>query len=363
MPWSAALASAPVVDDGELAERFRVFAKDSRTRAPLYAELSERIAADRSIHRLLLHAPAEQRLPVLLFACVHSLLLEDPADELAAHYPNLAAGPRRNRGDAYAAFRRFCARHEPRLARLLETRSTQTNEVGRCALLLPALARVAREVGPLALVDVGASAGLNLILDRFEYRYEPGGRVGGPSQVALYCGTRGAVPVPAEPPPIRGRIGLDRCPVDLADPNETRWLEACVWPDQAERFHRLRAAILLARDDPPQVRTGDAVDDVAAAVDTVAADGHPVVLNTWVLNYLSDQRRAAYVAELDRLGAGRDLSWLFAEMPLLVAGLPVPDDPNVATRTVVSLVRWRGGERTVEHLATAHPHGAWIHWA
>ncbi len=110
------------------------------------------------------------------------------------------------------------------------------------------------------------------------------------------------------------------------------------------------------------MRAGDAVDDLAATIALVAGHGHPVVLNTWVLNYLSDQQRHAYVAELDRLGASSDLSWIFAEMPSLVSGLPVPDDPDRAYRTVVTLVRWRDGVRRVDHLADAHPHGSWMHW-
>ena len=110
-------------------------------------------------------------------------------------------------------------------------------------------------------------------------------------------------------------------------------------------------------DRRTQVRAGDAVEDLADTIALVAGHGHPVVLNTWVLNYLSDAQRRAYVAELDRLGASADLSWIYAEMPALVSGLPVPDDPEREHRTVVTLVRWRDGVRTVDHLADAHPHG------
>jgi hypothetical protein len=352
-------------DRDELAARFRAFASDAAARAPLYGQLSERIADDPSTSRLLLHAPEEQRLPVLLFACVHWLLLNEPGHALAGHYPNLTPPSRRSSvetADPYPAFRRFCASHEPRLVELLGTRSTQTNEVGRCAMVLPVLGLVAREVGPLALVDVGSSGGLNLVFDRYEYHYEPGGTVGGPSPVVLQCGTRGEVPIPDRHPSIARRIGLDRSPVDLTDPDAARWLEACVWPDQADRFHRLHAAIALAQTDPPTVRAGDAVDDLADTVGLVADDGHPVVLNTWVLNYLTEAQRLAYVAELDRLGARTDLSWIYAEMPSLVSGVPVPDDPDRAYRTVITLARWRDGVRTIDHLAVAHPHGFWIHW-
>ena len=347
-------------DGDELAQRFRAFGTSSSAGAPLYGHLAERIADDPDTSRLLRYAPQEQRLPVLLFACVHWLLLNEPGHALATHYPNLASQPETD--DPYPAFRAFCVEHDERLAALLSTRSTQTNEVGRCATFVPVLDLVAGDVGPLALVDVGSSGGLTLLFDRYECRYEPGGTVGAPSPVVLECGTRGDVPVPSRYPAVAARIGLDRSPIDLADPEAARWLEACVWPDQADRFHRLHTAIGLAQSDPPAVRAGDAVEDLAGTIELVAGQGHPVVLNSWVLNYLSDAQRRAYVAELDRLGASSDLSWIYAEMPSLVSGVPVPDDPDRAYNTVVTLARWRNGVRTIDHLAVAHPHGFWIHW-
>ncbi|HEY3483793.1 MAG TPA: DUF2332 domain-containing protein [Ilumatobacteraceae bacterium] len=349
------------MNEPELPELFSNFGRTCLPRAPFYARLSESIANDPATARLLLHAPPSQRLPVLLFACVHWLLLTEPEHELRRFYPNLVDRP--DPGDPYPEFRAFCARHEPRMAGLLATRSTQTNEVGRCALFLPPFGQLADEMGGLTLVDVGTSAGLNLLLDRYEYRYEPGGTVGARSSVRITCGTRGTVPVPAEIPPIVSRIGLDRAPVDVHDDDATAWLEACVWPDQRDRFQRLQAAIAIGRDHPPDVRAGDAIDDLADIVgEAGASGGHPVVMNSWVLSYFSDDERRAYLDQLDELGAARDMSWVYVESPALVTGLPVPDDPDTVVQTVVSVARWRDGRRTVEHVGTAHPHGFWLHW-
>ena len=156
--------------------------------------------------------------------------------------------------------------------------------------------------------------------------------------------------------------GIDSTPVALDDDAATRWLEACVWPDQTDRFDRLRAAIEIARAAPPDVRVGDAVADLAANVRQLAARGHPVVTNTWVLNYLTPRQRRAYVAELDALGAELDLSWTYLESPFLTPELPGPATTDSVDRTVLVLVRWRSGRRTVEHLADTHPHGYWMHW-
>ena len=353
--------------DAELAQHFATFARTSLPRAPLYAALSTGISRDPDIYRLLLHAPPTQRLPVLLFACVHDLLLEDPRQELAGWYPNLTSSSRPPSERALMpTFTRFVASHAGRLRALLATRTTQTNEVGRCAIVLPALGLLADEVGPVGLLDVGASGGLNLLLDRYEYRYESQSGVvatlGGPSSVVIDAATTGPFPVPREMPEIAVRCGLDQRPIDVTDDDEARWLEACVWPDQPGRFHRLVAAIAVAREAPPELLAGDAVTSLAVAVDRVGASAHPVVTNSWVLNYLTPEGRVAYLAELDRVGAQRDLSWIYAEAPALIPELPNGPDPKDPHRTVLSLARWRGGRRTVQHLATCHPHGFWIHW-
>jgi hypothetical protein len=305
---------------------------------------------------MLQSAPPPQQLPVLLLAAVHSIVLAEPDLELAAWYPSVTAEP--CDGDPYPAFAALCRSRRHEIEHLLSTRHTQTNEVARCALFVPTLAAIEREMGPIALVDVGTSAGLNLLLDRYRYVYEPGGTVGAPSTVELTCEVRGDPPIPADLPTIEQRRGLDRCPVDARDAAQSRWLEACVWPDQTDRFERLRAALALAREIVPEVHTGDALTATAPLV--ASASAHPVVTNTWVLNYLSGPERRAYVEALDACGRERDLSWVFVESPVLVPELPGAEGRDTASALV--LVRWRDGRRTVDHLARCHPHGYWMQW-
>ncbi len=346
-----------------LAGRFRSFADTSTaTRAPLYSRLSAAAADDPDLLRLLHAAPETQQIPVLLFAAVHHLLLQGLGPELAAFYPNLTERPRI--GDPVPLFRSFAVDHAEAVTELIATRHTQTNEVGRCAQFVPVLAMVERECGPLALVDVGTSAGLNLLLHRYSYEYEPGGVVGADSTVHIHCATRGDehVPVPRALPIISRAIGLDVMPIDVLDDDEVRWLEACVWPDQADRFARLVAAIALARTARPDIRRGDAVDDLPAIVREASASGHPVITNSWVLNYLPQRVRDRYVATLDVLGREFDLSWVIAEAPAQTPGLPVPTTDPPEEITVVSLVTWRAGQRCVRRLATTHPHGYWLRW-
>lgn len=354
--------------DSELARHFQASSMSSLPRAPLYAALSAGIARDPDLYRLLLHAPPTQRLPVLLFAVAHDLLLAEPNNRLAAWYPNLTDNYKSPDDiGLLPAFKEFVSDRRDAMTTLLSTRSTQTNEVGRCALLLPAFGLLHDEVGPLGHLDVGASGGLNLLLDRYEYHYEsdvgPASiTVGGPSPVVLTAATSGPIPIPAAMPVIASRCGVDRNPIDITDEGEARWLEACVWPDQPDRFHRLREAIVLASENPPEVLAGDAVNSLGPTIEQVGRAAHPVVTNSWVLNYLSSEERLDYLAELDRIGGDRDLSWIYIEAPALIEGLPTGPDPRDAHRTVLSLARWRNGHRTVEHLATCHPHGFWIQW-
>jgi len=343
-----------------LGERFRSFAATSATRAPLYRRLAESIADDPDVMAPLQAAPDTQAIPVLLFAAVHHQLLGDRAAPLARHYPNITPTP--DAGDPYPAFRSFVLEHVDALRTTIATRQTQTNEVGRCALFVPPMAMLDHEVGPISMIDVGASAGLNLLLDRYRYEYTPGGRVGPESPVHLPCSTRGHVPVPDTLPRLAAAVGIDASPIDLDDDDGLRWLEACVWPDQIDRFERLVAAIDLAREVRPVVRRGDAVDDLVATVTQAASAGHPTVTNSWVLNYLSTDARQQYVATLDQLGQQFDLSWVLAESPASTEGLPIPTTDAAEELTVLSLVRWRGGQRLVQRLATCHPHGYWMHW-
>jgi hypothetical protein len=338
-------------------------------RAPLYASLANGIAEDPALFRLLLHAPPPQRLPVLLFASTHTLLLADPSHPLAEWYPNLTEQHRSPDDPALLpTFAAFAKEHAAAIAALLARRTTQTNEVGRCLMLLPAFGTIAAESGPLAHLDVGCSGGLTLLSDRYQYRYEPEEgdpvTIGPYSPVLLTAQTRGDRKLPAAVPTIAARCGIDLYPIDVTDDTEAHWLEACIWPDQRDRFLRLRAAIAIARERPPELLAGDAAESVAPAIERMAQSAHPVVTNSWALNYLTGAQRSAYLAALDQQGAERDLSWVFVEAPALTPELPwnfetEPDDPHL---TVTAMVRWRDGVRTVEHLATSHPHGFWIHF-
>ena len=364
-----------------VAGHFAQFAETAARHLPLYRHLTQRASEDREVAARLLVAEPEQRTPNLLLAAVHDLLLGGEADPLAAWYGSVTDPVRpigEGRDDPWPHFRRL-ALEDPAVARHLSTRSTQTNEVGRCLALLPALAQVALDAPgapegagrPLGLVEVGASAGLNLLLDRYGYCYRSAGsgevEVNPSAFLTLTCALRGGrrPPLPAEVPTIASRVGLDRRPVDVSDRDDARWLVACQWPDQPDRVHRARTAVALAHGDAPSVVKGDAVDDVTQLVRGVGDFALPVVIATWVLAYLSPARQTELLAVLDALGAERDLTMVFAEEPSRVPALTVPPRPDGRPdEGPTALVRldWRDGTRTATRLASMHPHGTWLEW-
>ena len=165
-------SSWPGWDDGDadaMAGRFRLFGERwFAESSPLYTQLSLAVADDPEIAAMLLAAPVDQRSPTLFFAAVHFLVMRSPDEPLAVHFPDVSSLPPAPDG-AYPMLRELCLRRSEELGGLIASRHTQTNEVGRCSFLLPALEVISSAVErrPLALVEVGCSAGLNLLMDRY----------------------------------------------------------------------------------------------------------------------------------------------------------------------------------------------------
>ncbi|WP_421119073.1 DUF2332 domain-containing protein [Aquihabitans daechungensis] len=394
-PASRALdPSAAVSDAAGIAQRFRAFAEQAVPRLPLYRRLCEGAADDLDVCARLLLAEPDQRTPNLLLAAVHEVLLAGALEPLGGWYPSIP-GPNpspharsrpvgRGEDDPWPHFRRLALEHAT-VAEHLRTRSTQTNEVGRSATLFPGLFQATSAASsappgalrPIGIVEIGASAGLNLNPGAYGYRYTMSGRsaapgrvhtvVGDESRLMLDCELRGEAvpPLPEGALPVASAVGLDLHPVDVADPDDARWLEACQWPEELARLSQLRAAIALSHLRPPQVVRGDAVDDVARLVQQVPSEALPVVVSTWVLSYLPVARQQALMQVMDDLGADRDVAMVLSEQPERVPGVPVPPRPDGqpdGRSTALVRLEWRDGQRTVVRLADQHPHGRWLEW-
>jgi hypothetical protein len=319
------------VDD--LAGVYRRFAEnEARGRSPLYEELARGVAEDRAVLGVLAELPLAKQQPNLLFASVRFRC-------------GLAAG--------WDQFRGWVLDRPEEIVTTILARRTQTNEPARCATLLPLLATLPQ---PLALLEVGAAAGLCLLPDRYAYDYtghhvQPSRPSSAPAPVFL-CRANRSTPLPERNIEIAWRAGLDLSPIDVRDPEQTAWLEALVWPGEGNRLQLLRAALDIARLDPPPLTEGDLRHDLPALAARAPSDATLVVFHTAVLAYLPDPAdRAAFARTVE----GLDAVWIANEAPGNIEAAPADHawpsgfDPFLLTR-----------DR--EPVAWVDPHGTSIEW-
>lgn len=366
--------------DQALAEMFRHFARyEFRGHSPLYERLSEFLADRPDLAAPLAAAAPTQRRAILYFAAVQYLLRTAARGHpLSAYLPTLG-GSRPADGELPAALADLVSTHRRELADLCATRTTQTNEARRAALLRPGFGRVAAASAgrPVGLIELGASAGLLLAADRYACRYvgrDDGVRTYGPADapasLTMTCEVRGAGwPEPAGVPLRVGtRIGVDLAPIEATDPAATDWLRACIWPEHTDRLARLDAALAEVARVRPRLMAGDMVEALPGALATIDDDELPCVFASNALTYLGPGGRRRLVDVLAALGATRDLAVVLNEASsagaeLFVGRRPTQaGPPGVLAVGLLTVLRWQGGRASVEVLARTGPHGQWLEW-
>ncbi len=308
-----------------LADNYRCFAQmEAAGKSPLYEELALAVADDQEILSFLTTLPAQKRQPNLLFGAAR-FLLGEPSD------PMTLRGLIEDRG--------------AELAQVMRERRTQTNEAARCAVLLPALAQLS---GPLALIEVGAAAGLTLLHDFYSYDYD-GHLIAGsdPDAPTLKCRPVGPLPLPDRVPEIVWRAGLDINPLAIANGDDLRWLLCLIWPGDEARTERLLAAAAVARRHGPLIYEGDLLDDLPLIAAGAPQHATLVIFHTAVLAYVESAKRQAFASLVADLGA----VWLSNEGEGV---LPVFQEERAGNFLLV-----RDGAKL---LARSDPHGAWIEW-
>lgn len=334
----------------ELAERFRTFAAhECASSSPLYEALCLRIATDDDVLAVAARAAGGQPVPNLLLAAVQLLLTREPGHALASFYPSISGHPA-SPADAYPAFRSFVLANRDGIEAVLGQRRVQTNEVRRCAYLLPAIAHAASlfAARPLALVEIGTSAGLNLLWDQYKYLYDGGASIGPPgSPVIVRSSFRGPVrpTLATSMPAVSHRIGLDLNVIDATDAAQVDWLRALIWPEHHERRAMLDAAILVLRDADLDLRTGDGFAMLPGVVDAIPRASLPCVYHTHVANQISSEARQAFARSVDAIGRTRDLVHVHNNI-----------EPHL------HLTAYRDGARIDVPLARTDGHARWIEW-
>lgn len=355
-----------------LARRFEQFAAHDCTEDALYVALCRHLAARPGALAMLFDAEPSQRKPNLLLAALHARVLAGGACALQPYYAS-AGGSRAPDAALAAALDTVLREEHDALAQLVATRSTQTNEIGRCAVLWPALTALAagRGAEAVALLDFGCSAGLNLGVDRYGYDYGtlPLGppRLGAPR---ITCRLVGGAPLPiAAPPRLVHRLGVDPAPVDVHDDAQVAWLRACLWPGDRERLLRLDAAVTVARQARwPVRRQADCVAAIEPWLDALPPGVLPVVLSSFVLMYFDRAARQHHIAMMRALVHRRGFVWLSAEGPGLGIGdAAAPPPPRgvdgLADAELANGSLWWAVDRDADRcLARSHPHGRWLQW-
>lgn len=338
----------------EVREEFEWFADWADGVSPLYTRLASAVTANDALLDIAAEAPAGQPPPNLLFGAVHARLLDDADHTLAEFYRTCTDDPLDpTTTDPAPAFREFCLANEPELRETVGTRRVQTNEVGRSAVLFPAFNHVARRTeSPLALIEVGTSAGLNLYWDRFRYEYDGHGPYGDPdSPVRIDSSVRGTTvpPVGDSMPTVAHRVGIDVNPLDVTDERDARWLRALVIPDQYERFERLDAAIGLASREPPALVDGDALDVLPELFEEIPRERDVCVFSTLVLYQFAEEDIERLRERLAAEAEHRTVHWL-------------SNDPTAAeTPPTYRYASFEGAFETTR-LAEYKAHGEWVRW-
>jgi hypothetical protein len=313
-------------DQDKLARTYHRFAEhEVRGKSPLYETFINGIANDEAMLSRLLTLPPPKRQPNLVLAAVR---------HIAGVQPD------------WPAFRDALHARWSEIEPVMLTRATQTNEPNRCAVLLPILARLPQ---PLALIEVGASAGLCLLPDRYAYRYNGNVVNPRPDAPVFPCALTHA---PETVPRIVWRAGLDLNPLDVNDTEQMAWLEILVWPEQTERAQRLKAAIRIAQADPPRIVQGDLRVDLRKLIAQAPKDATLVVFHTAVVAYLPNETdREAFAADTP---TACDY-WISNEAPRVLPSIDARvSSPVPPGRFLLSV--------NGKPVATTDPHGATLDW-
>jgi hypothetical protein len=318
------------------ADWFRRFARAEGSESAIYRDWADGIADDEELLELVTSLPAAKRQPVLVLTC--------------ARLAGVELKP-------FASVRPDWIARWPEIDELARTHATQTNDPRRCTPLAIALDRIR---GPIALIEVGASAGLTLFPDLYSYQWSAPGRTivshpdSGESTVTLKADIAGWGARPPRRPEIVYREGIDLNPLDVNQPDDRQWLEALVWPEQVDRLALVRAASDIVAQSPPRLTAGDAVALIRSAVARTRRASKTatiVVSSPAVLVYLDPKEREKFVqycrrarvrwVSLDgrrvipRIGDAADNAGIDGDYVLSLDGVPIASvDPLGRSATV-----------------------------
>ncbi|UTR13048.1 DUF2332 domain-containing protein [Evansella sp. LMS18] len=300
---------------GKLANKFNRFAtEECRGSSELYEYLSLQIAQDKEILELASHSQPGQPVPNLLLGAVHYLLLRGKEHKLKYYYPSIVPKPQ-NMEEIYPYFKDFCMENRGEIISLLKKWLVQTNEVRRCSYLYPVFNYIYETVKkPLALIEIGTSAGLQLLWDKYSYSYGTDEVYGNTaSNVTITSEVRGAN-FPAAymaNPPVAVRIGVDLNTIDLTNEDEYLWLQALIWPEHEERRELLSSAAEYVKKSSVTLIEGDGTDLLMELEKEISEKYAICVFHTHVANQMPQESKSKLLKNVEEIGEKREIFHLY----------------------------------------------------
>lgn len=344
-----------------------------RFSSPLFAALSQSCADDADILALGAAVRPGQPPAQFILLAAQYLVFRQPESPCASYFPSVVEEPRPAE-EAFPAFRAFCLDHREELTDLVSERTVNTTLVDRASYILPVLNHVARASGePLSLVEIGCSAGLNLLFDRYRYDYGRGAAIGeAGSNITIRCKILGGQPpLDNGVPSIARRLGIDLVAVDCTSADERLWMEAMLFPEWIEERQRLRAALIFRAATPLHIVVGNALDVLPALIADLP--GPVCVLHSHSLGQWPETSRTDLHCLLCELSQTRTLHRVgveaFGEQPpqrirerlIKIAGAGIPLTRRSLPCPVVHTV-YENASAAEQVIAEVDGLGSWIDW-
>ncbi|NNL47732.1 MAG: DUF2332 domain-containing protein [Acidimicrobiia bacterium] len=325
------------------------------TDSPLYGAMTRAIMKSETLMRMVEKTPENQPVPLHLLAALQYLIGRTPEHALTGFY--VEPEHRGSLDELQEAMEQFATSHQDEIELLLATRTVQTNETGRAGALVPGFCLIYERTRlPLATIEIGAAAGLLLGWPDFFYDYGNAGQLGSSSSlVKLQTEVRGhrTLPLPSDLPPHAERIGIDRSPLDVSNPDDADWLRALVWPEHPGRLERLNFAIETVANDPPYILQADAPDGLDSLLMQIDGATTRVIFHSIAL-YQSDRETWTRIDEV-LLAASRS-------RPVFRLGLEFDAGQKGIDQPFLTLSVYERGGISKEVLAQVQYHGRWIEW-
>lgn len=333
-----------------LSQKFTTFAEhECRGSSELYECLALEIAKDDELLELCTNARHEQPVPNLLFGAVQYLLFKGNEHKLKEFYPSIVVEAKPP-NDSFEYFKEFCLINKKEIIHLLQTKLVQTNEVRRCAYLYPTFSFIYEKTKkPLALIEIGTSAGLQLLWDKYAYSYNADEVVGNKhSRLHITSELKGDITpfLLSAPPPVSTRVGIDLNTVNVTDEEENLWLKSLIWPEHKERLIMFERAASYINECPIQLVEGDGVSLLRGFVENTPKDSTVCIFHTHVANQMPLETQKLLLNDVESIGLKRDVFHIYN---------------NIQDRNL-HLDYYLNGVEHKQTIAETDGHGRWFKW-